>query len=321
VVTPRGLIGVIDLGGTKIYSAVLDGAGADIRGEDLRSTGTRLDPTSVLEQMQASMQAAAALAGTNTASLASVGVAAPGPVQADTGRLLYPPNLVGWTDVPLAALLSKRIGCRVVVENDANAAALGEYVAGQGQGAQSMVYVTVSTGIGGGIVIGGRLYRGMNGAAGEIGHMTLQPNGPRCNCGRLGCLEALASGTAIARDGRLALGQGRAPVLHRLLQQTGGAVTSELVAAAAYEGDDDARAIIRDAGKALGIGLASIVDLLNPDVIVVGGGAAKIGPSFLQPAESTMREAIFAKPAAAVELRTASLEYPAIAGMAALLAA
>jgi len=318
VTEPGGLFGVVDLGGTKIYSAVVDRAGT-VLGDDLRRTDDTPGPTAVIERIVASLEAATAAAGTTRTSLGGVGVAAPGPVKASTGHVLYPPNLAGWRDVPLGTILGERLGLRVLVENDANAAALGEYAMGSGRGSEVMVYTTVSTGIGGGIVLGGLLYRGVDGAAGELGHMVIRQGGPRCHCGRLGCLEALASGTAIAREGRIAIEAGRAPLLRPMVDQQGGQVTAELVAEAASNGDNDARAIVRDAGVALGLGLASIVDVLNPDVLVIGGGVAKIGSLFVEPAEETLRRAIFAKPALGVELRLAALDYPAIAGMALLL--
>jgi len=318
VVKPGRLIGVVDLGGTKIYSAVVDRDGT-VRGDDLRPTEDSLGPETVIERIVASLEGATAAAGTTPGWLRGLGIAAPGPVRSSTGHVLYPPNLAGWRDVPLGTILGERLGLRVVVENDANAAALGEYASGSGQGSEVMVYTTVSTGIGGGIVLGGLLYRGVDGAAGELGHIVIRQNGPLCGCGRWGCLEALASGKAIAREGRLAIEAGHAPLLRSMLESAPGELTAELVADAAKHGDSDAMAIIRDAGVALGLGLASIVDVLNPDVLVIGGGVAKIGSLFLQPAEETLRRAIFAKPALGVELRLAALDYPAVAGMAVLL--
>jgi glucokinase len=314
-------MGAIDLGGTKIYSAVVDG---DLRimGEDLRPTDAGRGPAAVVERMAASLQAASASAGIPCESLAGIGVAAPGPVEPTTGMLIDPANLPGWEKFPLGAALSQQLGLpaiRVVIENDANAAALGEYVAGSGRGSQAMAYVTVSTGIGGGLVLGGQLYRGATGAAGEIGHTIVQPRGALCGCGQLGCLEALASGTALMREGRNAVDLGRAPILQRLVAGAGGTVTAELVAQAAEAGDTEAASIITRAGEALGLGLGNLVNVLNPDVIVIGGGAARIGKPLLDSAEKCMRSTIFAASAQRVVLKPAMLEYAAIAGLAALL--
>lgn len=314
---PSRLIGAVDLGGTKIYSAVVDDQGR-VLGDDLRATDADQGQQVVIDRIAASLTAAA---GADLDLLGGAGVAAPGPVDAGTGHLIDPPNLPGWGDVALGPLLSDRLGLRVVVENDAKAAAIGEYSAGNGRGAEALIYVTVSTGVGGGIVLGGKLYRGAGGSAGEIGHMVVQPNGPACGCGQLGCLEALASGTALSREGRLALEQGRAPLLRRLAAQAGGEVTAELVAQAALDGDADAAAIIHQAGAMLGIGLGNLVNVLNPDVIVVGGGTARIGTPLLGPAEASMRQTILARSAQRVQLRAAALEYAAIAGLAALVRA
>ena len=310
------LVGAIDLGGTKIYSAVL--ADGRTLGEDLRPTDAAEGPDAVIPRLIASLRAAAGVAGAAVSHLAGVGVVAPGPVDWHTGHVTNPPNLPGWNDVPLGPILSQGLGVRVVLENDANAAALGEFVAGAGRGAAALIYVTISTGIGGGIVLGGELYRGVSGAAGEVGHTVVEPDGPLCGCGNRGCLEAIASGTAIAREGRQALEQGAAPILRRLAAESSEPVSTALVARAAAEGDEDARRILRAAARALGIGLGNLVNLLNPDVIVIGGGAAQIGAALLDPAEGVMRQIAFSGSAARVQLRHARLEYAAIQGVAAL---
>lgn len=310
-------VGAIDLGGTKIYSAILD-SGGRVAGEDLRPTEAAQGQESVIERLAASIRAAAAAAAVPMDQLAGVGVVAPGPVNGHTGHVIDPPNLPGWKDVALGPVLTGRLGRPVLLENDANAAAIGEYVAGAGRNAESLIYLTISTGVGGGLVFGGQLYRGVSGTAGEVGHMVIRPGGPRCGCGNRGCLEALASGTAIAREGRAALAAGAAPVLRRLLSESGGEVTSLLVARAAAEGDEAARAILQEAAIALGTGLGNLVNLLNPDVIVIGGGAAQIGAALLDPAEAVMRDVAFPGPGALVQLRRAVLDYAAIQGVAAL---
>ena len=312
----RRMVGAIDLGGTKIYSAVL--AEGEVLGEDLRPTDAQEGKEAVIARLVASLAAAANTAGVAHSDLAGVGVVAPGPVDWHTGHVMDPPNLPGWNDVALGPMLSERLGTRVVLENDANAAALGEYVAGAGRGAAALLYITISTGIGGGIVLGGELYRGVSGAAGEVGHMVIEPDGPVCGCGNRGCLEALASGTALARAGREALATGGAPILQRLVAGSGAPVTSALIARAAGEGDEDARRILRAAARALGIGLGNLVNLLNPDLIVIGGGAAQIGSSLLGPAEGVMRQIAFPGAAARVRLRPAALEFAAIQGVASL---
>ena len=284
-VTRRGLVGAVDLGGTKILSAVIDSGGV-IVGEDLRPTDAGEGPESVLRRVAASLQAAHSAAGGDEPLLAA-GVAAPGPIDFARGVVVSAPNLGGWQEVPIVQVLSGLLGIPVIIENDANAAAWGEFAFGAGMGSSTMVYLTVSTGIGGGLVLDGRLFRGARGGAGELGHMQLVDGGPRCGCGAHGCLEQLASGTAIAREGRAAVASGYAPVLARLAG--GSAVTAEMVHEAAEQRDPDAQRIIATAGRHLGRGLVAIVNIFDPEVIVIGGGAAKIGPLLLGPAEDELR--------------------------------
>jgi glucokinase len=163
---------------------------------------------------------------------------------------------------------------------------VGEHIFGAGRGARHMVYVTVSTGIGGGIIVDGRSYRGKGGAAGELGHIILQVDGPLCGCGARGCVEALASGTAIARRARELMGQGRAPVLTQMAE--GQEVTAALVAKAAKAGDRDCQALLEEVGRLFGLALASYANAFDPDVIVVGGGVTRAGPLFWGPARSTL---------------------------------
>ena len=298
------LFGAVDLGGTKIYTAIADEDGSWL-GEDTRPTEVERGPDGVIERIVASLRAAGAQAGGLQHGIAALGVAAPGPMDRERGVILEAPNLPGWKDVPLAKRLGDAFGCPAVLENDANAAALGEFVAGAGRGVRHMVYLTVSTGIGGGLILDGRLYRGATGAAGELGHIVIDEDGPLCGCGARGCLEALASGTAIAARGAEAVASGASPAITRLADE--GEVTAEHVAAAAAAGDAVAGEIIRRAGHYLGLGLTSYVNIFNPDLIVIGGGAAKIGPPLLDPAVETMRARAFKGPAAHVRVVPAAL--------------
>lgn len=283
--TNHTLVGAVDLGGTKILSLVLD-VGGRVAGEDLRPTEAASGPDAVLSRIGDSLRAALAAAGPGF-ELVAVGVAAPGPIDADRGVVVAAPNLPGWRDVPVADRLSGLLGCPAVLENDANAAAWGEFVHGAGRGTRHLVYLTVSTGIGGGLILDGRLYRGANGAAGELGHIPLVQGGPACGCGGTGCLEALASGPAIARRARELAGQGDAPLLTELAR--GGEITAALVHEAADRGDRGALRAIAEAARHLGSGLVAFVNIFNPDVLVIGGGASKIGPLLLDPALNELR--------------------------------
>ena len=215
----------------------------------------------------------------------SITIAAPGPIDVKRGVLVNPPNLP-WANVPLAALLSRATGAKVHVANDADMAGLGEFHHGAGRGTRNMVYITWSTGVGGGLIIDGKLHRGGHGTAGEIGHMIIDPNGPLDNCGQRGCLEAFISGRALAA-------------------QTG-RPAAELFAAAAH-GDREARMIVERAAHHMGIGLISLTNVIDPEMFVIGGGVSRswalIQPTMLE----TLRSSPFIKPARRPRLRRARL--------------
>lgn len=280
--------GGIDLGGTKILSLVMTAEGG-VLGRDRCPTEAQDGPDAVIGRMAISLRRAAAAASLPLKELGGVGVSAPGPCDLRRGLVTDPPNLPGWRDVPLPRILSEALGLPVLLENDATAAAYGEHRFGAGRPYRHLVFVTVSTGIGGGIIIDGSPYRGASGGAGEVGHTVIQEDGPPCGCGRKGCLEALASGTAIAREGTALLEGGRAPQLARLAA-AGRVVDAETVYEAAENGDSDARAVIERAGHYLGLGFANLINLFNPEAIVVGGGLSRMGGMFLGPACAAIRE-------------------------------
>lgn len=263
---PRVL--VFDLGGTWLRAALAD-SGGRLLVRDRRPT-----PAGGPDAVIAAMVAAARQVDPEGAA-AAVGIAAPGPLDPRAGVVLRMPNLAGWRDVPLAARLADALDRPTHLHNDASVAALGEARAGAGVGADPLVYLTLSTGIGGGIVVGGRLFDGRHGLAGELGHVLLDPAGPACGLGHPGCLEALASGSALARRVREALAAGAiAPdsPLGILTAEEERSPDAGLLAEAARQGDAWALAAWRSAGDALGRGLASIINTLDPERIVLGGG-------------------------------------------------
>jgi len=211
--------------------------------------------------------------------LAAIGVSFGGPVDARRGQVRLSHHVPGWEETPLADQLRAELGAPAAVDNDANVAALGEWRWGAGQGCDSLLYVTISTGIGGGWVLGGRIYGGADGMAGEIGHMVVRPGGTACVCGKRGCLEAEACGVAIARTAqeRLAAEPEAGAVLRSLAGNRISAVTGELVARAADAGDALAQAVLDAAAAMLGAGLGSAVGLMNPERVVLGGGVIKSG--------------------------------------------
>jgi len=319
-VAPRGekYLGAVDLGGSKILSIIAQGDGRRL-GEDRRPTDAEAGPDGVLERIVGSLQEVLAKAGLGQGDLAAVGICSPGPCDIDAGVISSAPNLPGWRDVPICRSLEERLGVPTRLENDANAAALGEHVYGAGRGCRHLIYMTVSTGIGGGLIIDGRLYRGATGVAGELGHMTIEPDGPLCGCGNRGCLEALASGTAIAARGEELVAQGGSALLVRLAQEEDD-LTAETVSRAADQGDIACQGIIQRAGYYLGIGLASYVNIFNPEVIIIGGGLAKAGELLLAPARAEMAARAMPEALKAVQLKMAELgDYGGVMGMVALL--
>ena len=299
----------VDIGGTKLLVLIADARGK-VLAEVRQPTRADAAPGAVLGDAVRAIAAALADAGRPRGELAAVGLAIAGPVDAARGIVTISPNLPRWRDVAAAAIVGEALGLPVLLENDANAAALGELRFGAARGLQQVVYLTVSTGIGSGIIIDGRLYRGASGSAGEFGHMVLDADGPACACGNRGCLEALASGSAIAREGRDAAARGESPALAGLalgVSMTGGELAAEHVAEVGAGGDAVAAGIVARAAGFFGLGLAAIVNALNPEAIVIGGGVSKMGDRFLGPAEAAMREHAFALPAGAVTLRSSAL--------------
>jgi glucokinase len=208
-----------------------------------------------------------------------LGVTAPGPLDHVSGVVFQAPNLPTWRDVPLADELRRRTGLPVLLGNDANLAALAEARCGAGRGAQHLVYLTLSTGIGSGVVVDGRLLLGSDGAAAEAGHMALSMDGPLCGCGNRGCLEAYASGTGLVNRAREAIANGRPSQL----SSYGSALDARHVEAAAERGDALASELIEEAGTALGLGVRNLLHLFNPEVVVIGGGVSRIGAPLWDP--------------------------------------
>lgn len=242
--------------------------------------------------------------------LAAVGVSFGGPVDGRRGSVRLSYHVPGWEETPLADRLQAEFGVPAAVDNDANAAALGKWRRGAGRGCESLLYITISTGIGGGWVLGGRIWGGADGMAGEIGHVMVRPGGAACDCGRAGCLEAEACGRAIARTAqeRLAAGGAQWAAGSALLALTGGnpaAITAQHVARAAEAGDPLAQSVLDAAAAALGAGIAGAVNLMNPERVVLGGGVTKSGPRWWRVVRETARAGVL--PYARVEIEPAAL--------------
>ncbi len=269
---------VVDLGGTLFRVAVGTSEGV-IEWRVSRPTEASRGREAVLKDVFAATDEALANV-VDRKTLIGFGIAAPGPLDPWSGVLYNPPNLPGWESVPMRQLFEERYGLPAHVANDANLAAMGEHRFGAGRGYKDLVYVTVSTGIGGGIIANDQLLLGQCGFAGEIGHMTIDRHGPACPCGNVGCLEMLASGTAIARRAREMIQSGAESSLSSLPPLE---ITAKAVMEAAYEGDLISQQILQEAGVALGVGMVNLAHLLNPRRIIIGGGVSNAGPRLWDP--------------------------------------
>lgn len=260
----------IDLGGTQIRAVRLSRDG-QIHAHQRVATAATAGPQVVIGQIE---QLIAAMVGTlEPAEIIGVGVASTGPVDLAAGIALQAPTIAGWFNVPLKALLEERTGLRVELWNDANMAALGEWRFGSGRGCEHFVYVTLSTGIGGGVIVDNRLLLGRKGMAGEVGHMTIVPDGPLCCCGNHGCWEALASGTALAQFAAAALADGEPSLIRDIA--AGEPVRGAHVAEAAERGDPLALTLMQREGEWIGIGIANLLHLYSPERVALGGGVSQ----------------------------------------------
>ena len=276
----------VDIGGTKIAAGVVDEAGRVLDTEHRRTPGTDVAATE-----QAIVDVVQALRARH--DVVAVGIGAAGWIAADRATVLFSPHLA-WRNEPLRDALADRIGVAIVVDNDANGAAWAEYRFGAGRRSKVLLCITLGTGIGGGLVIDGSLYRGAWGLAAEFGHTTVVPDGRRCACGNRGCWEMYSSGGALAREAR-ELADVSPIAAHRMLELAGGsldALTGDVVTEAAREGDPAAVEIYTTVGQWLGRGLANLAAALDPDVFVIGGGVSRAGELLVGPARATFHASL-----------------------------
>lgn len=282
---PPLVVGV-DVGGTKIAAAVVDAAG-QIYGRVQVPTDVRGAEATLRSIAEAILRALSAAEVARDDVLAA-GLGVPGKVDSEAGVGVLSVNL-GWREVPVKALLEARLGLPCVLENDVKAATLGEGRFGAGRGMRNFIYLSVGTGIAAGLVLNGRLYRGSTGMAGEVGHAIVAPRGPRCKCGARGCLEAVASGPAIAARAMEVLHTSRPTLLRDLAGGPDGQVTAEQVFAAAAQGDPVAKEVVERAGAYLGLAISQLIMAFDPQVIILGGGVAQGGDLLLQAIHGGLR--------------------------------
>jgi glucokinase len=280
-----------DFGGTKLAAARIDVT--DV-GAELVAVGRAATPPDAEGSRAAMWELASEVMGSS--HIDAAGVSFGGLVDMARGVVLTSQHIVGWRGYQLAEAVSSRYDAPCALLNDANAGALGEQRWGAARGLADVVYVTVSTGVGAGIVLGGRLHAGTHALAGELGHLPVSEDGPMCSCGRRGCLEALASGPAIARAMRDALRVPSAAAPGAGVDPDVAGLDARMVAQAAQRGDEVALAVLSRAGRALGVGLAAAVLLVDPAAIVLDGGVVNSGEPLLEPARAVLRERVFGKP-------------------------
>ncbi len=285
----KDLVIAVDLGGTQLRVAALDSS-YHILARHAEPTEAEKGVDAVVDRMIACVRRVGDTVGWQR--ILGVGVSAPGPLDPWRGVIHWAPNLPGWRDVPLSDRLREAVGRPVWLGNDGNLAALAEQRHGAGKGSSDLVYITVSTGIGGGIVSHGQVVLGQGGLGGELGHMTVQADGPRCNCGNVGCLEALASGSAIARQAQELVALGARTNIADLVDGDRERITAKVIHQAARQGDVVAADLFRKAGMYLGVGMVNLMYLFNPGVFVVGGGVAKAGDLLFVPMQATIHQRI-----------------------------
>jgi len=294
----------IDLGGTKILTAVADDNGEIIARVKL-ATETELGQERIKKNIFKSIYKVLEKTDIKIEKIKSIGIGSPGPLNVEKGIIYESANLP-IKNMEIVDLIEKETGINTYLQNDANTAALGEKVFGVGKEADDLLYITISTGVGGGIIINGKIYYGHTGNAGEIGHMTVDPTGPKCGCGNYGCLESFSSGTAIKNMAKKAIENDESTLIKKLAKDQ--KLSAKLVAKAAAKGDQKALDIFAKAGYYLGIGIANLVNIFNPEMIILGGGVLKAKEYFLDRAKEEFKKRALKAPADIVKIKEAVLE-------------
>ncbi|MEJ2503179.1 MAG: ROK family protein [Gemmatimonadota bacterium] len=307
----RWVVGV-DLGGTNTVVGVLplDGGDGELLAMESRPTeankGAKYVVDKIVDMVETAIQKVAAEHGGSKDSFAGIGIGSPGPLNRKTGTIINTPNL-GWRNFPLRDLISNAVGIPAALDNDANCATYGEWWLGAGRNVDNLVGFTLGTGIGGGIVLGGQIFHGVSDVAGEIGHMTIDSTGRKCNCGNYGCLEAYASGPAIALRAVEGIESGAESVLPDLVDGKLERITAATVYEGAVLGDPYANEVMKETAKFLGAGIANIINILNPEMVVIAGGVTRAGDHLFVPLRSEVRRRAFTSAEEACQIVPAKL--------------
>lgn len=296
----------VDLGGTNLRSAIVT-EDEKILARASRSTDAEKGPEAVMEAIRACVMDAVEQSGLGKDNMLSVGIGAPGPMNWQTGVVFSPPNLPGWKNVPLADEMKKRLGVPCYVENDANVACFGEFWLGAGRGAEQMALLTLGTGLGGGIVTHGKLLRGKDGTAAEIGHLKVQRDGRLCGCGARGCIEQYASVTGMKKTALEGIALGTKTMLTEMMGNDFTKLTGKMISDAADRGDEYAAWVLHETAVWLGIAISSLINLLNPDRVVLYGGMIAAGDRLFGPVREVAKSQSFEVPANRAQIIPAEL--------------
>ncbi|MCF8038419.1 MAG: ROK family protein [Desulfohalobiaceae bacterium] len=303
----KSLILGIDLGGTKILTAVINEK-MEVIARDHSITPADKGPNDIIRAIWDSAERCFTQTTLDVTAVDAISIGAPGPSSPEAGILFTSPNLPNMRNVSLVDIFQKEFNKKVYLINDANAAALAEFKFGAARGLRHVIYITVSTGIGGGIIIDGQLYTGAIGTAAELGHMTINDRGPRCNCGNIGCWETLASGTALAREARQKIREGAQTSILKHAIGDIDTVDAKTVQIAAQNGDGLAHELIARTGYYLGVGLANLLNMFNPEMIIIGGGVSNLGEMILAPAYQTAKDRAYDVAYSAVQFASPKLD-------------
>lgn len=286
----------IDVGGTGIKHGLVSEEGQLFHFNTVATEAWK-GPDHVIDRIAFCIQNLRDISHAESYEVYGIGIGFPGPLNPKSGLILNAPNMPGFVNIPLRDRIRERFNIPTTLENDANAAVYGEWWCGSGKGSQNMIGLTLGTGVGGGIILHGRLYSGVDGTAGEMGHMTVEPDGFLCNCGNRGCLETLASGTSLVRRAREALNNGARSILTEMVGNDLTRLTPKMVHDAQLQGDELGDQIMNETARYLGIAIANLINLFNPEVVSLAGGVANAGDDLFNPLREEVKKRAFERPA------------------------
>ena len=294
----------VDLGGTKVKVGIVNGNGRIIQRVSV-STFAEEGPEKVIAQIKKGIYS---LLLTNKKQIQGIGIGSPGTVSSKKGTVENPPNLPGWKKVHLGRIITKEFGLPTFVENDANAAAIGELIYGAGKDIKNFIMITLGTGVGGGIIYNGKLFRGEFGGAGEIGHITIDYNGPKCNCGSYGCLETYLGNKYITKNISEKLKKNKSSLIYKLTDNNLKKLNPKIIHDASLLGDKFSIKVIENLGETLGYGLASVVNLLDISTIIIGGGVAGFGKPLFNSVKKTLKARVLTPIRPRIKVKQAKLK-------------